>query len=277
VLNIPEPPVGYDSARAWALDHAPGSRHLDDVRHSDLEADQQAGGFAFVEPGRQLIIIGRDGSSYSVALRGHDEAELAGHIDGWLARSRHRHRPLTPAALGPWQQAAVAAHLAGVTVGDLRADQTPTGLDPAGVDYAEYLLICLRRSTARDPLRVMAADDQLMRPPDLARWPGSRYTHPCPVCGQPTPHWDRYPRAVCDRCAQRTADAAGRFVAGYNTSLSGGFEARYRTHDGSAGDVCVEVSESGYCWIDDRKCSIGEARFGGIVIDALPSADDHGG
>jgi hypothetical protein len=272
-VNAPEPPVTYESARAWALNHAHGSGPIEDVRHADLEADLTAGGFAFVESGRRLMIIGRSGS-YSVSLVGNDEAEWATHIDAWLARSRHRHRPLTVAELGPWQQAAVAAYLAGVTVGGLRAEQTPTALDSAGIDYAEYLLIRLRRSKSGDPLRALAADDQLMRPPDLAR---SRYTHPCPLCGQPTPHWDRYPRSVCDRCGQRAADAAGRFVAGSNTSFSGGFQARYRTRDGSVGEVCAEVSESGYCWIDNHKCSIGEARFGGIVIEALPSSEDDVG
>jgi hypothetical protein len=275
VLNNPEPPVGYEAARAWASSKVWGSGPLVDVRHAELEADQQAGGFAFVDSARRLIIIGRDGSGYGVALARDDDAERAGHIDAWLARSRHRHRPLTLAELGPWQQAAAAAYLAGVTVGDLPAEQAPATLDSAGVDYAEYLLTRMRRSRSGDPLRALAADDELMQPPDLARWPGSRYTHPCPVCGRPTPHWNRYPRSVCDRCGERAADAAGRFVAGYNTHFSGGFEARYRTRDGRDGDVCVEVSESGRCWIDDHECSIGEARFGGIVIEALPPADGH--
>lgn len=274
-MSSPEEPVTYESARAWAVNHEQGSGPIEDVRHAELESDLQAGGFAFVEPGRQLMIIGRDGG-YSVSAVGDDEATWIAHIDDWLARSRRRHRPLALADLGPWQQAAVAAYRAGVTVEGLRAEQTPTALDAVGADYAEYLLTRLRRSKLTDPLRVLAAEDELMRPPDLTRWPGSRYTHPCPVCRQPTPHWDRYPRAVCDRCAQRAADAAGRYISGYNTSFSGGFEARYRTGDGSAGDVCVEVSESGRCWIDDHECSIGEARFGGVVIEALPAFDDRG-
>jgi hypothetical protein len=275
VMNSPEQPVTYESARAWALDYAQSSEStepIEDVRHADLEADHQAGGFAFVVPGHQLMIIGRDGSS-SVILVGHEEAEWVGHIDAWLAGSRHRHRPLTLAELGPWQQAAVAAYLADVTVGGLRSEQTPTALDSAGVDYAEYLLIRLRFK-GRDPLRAMASDDQLMRPPDLSRWPGAPYTHPCPLCGQPTPHWNRYPREVCDSCGQRAADTDGRFITAYNTTIFGGFEARYRTHDGSTGDFCAEVTESGYCWIDNHKCTIDEHRFGGIVIELFPSADD---
>lgn len=64
VMNSPEHPVTYESARAWALDYAQSSEStapIEDVRHADLEADHQAGGFAFVVPGHQLMIIGRDG------------------------------------------------------------------------------------------------------------------------------------------------------------------------------------------------------------------------
>jgi hypothetical protein len=258
----PEPPVAFESARAWVLRFA-GGGPIQDVRHADLAADQRAGGFAFVQPGRRLMIVGRDGSYYETVV-GNDEPEWAGHIDAWLTRRRHQKRPLTLAELGPWQQVAVAACLAGVTVGELSAERTPAALDPAGVDYAEYLLIRLRRRGNGDPLRALVPDDELMRPPNRPR-----YTHPCPLCGQPSVHSDRYPRSVCDGCGQRAADAEGRLIAGHNTSFSGGFEARYRTHDGRAGDVCAEVSESGRCWIDGHACSIGEARFGGVVIEAL--------
>lgn len=75
--------------------------------------------------------------------------------------------------------------------------------------------------------------------------------------------------------AASAADADGRFITAYNTTIFGGFEARYRTHDGSTGAVCAEVTESGYCWIDNHKCTIDEHRFGGIVIELFPSADDR--
>jgi hypothetical protein len=75
---------------------------------------------------------------------------------------------------------------------------------------------------------------------------------------------DRYPRAVCPDCHDRTTDSTGRRIAGYNTSISGGFEARYVDTD----EVCPEVTRSERCWVDGRECSIGEARFGGVVVEA---------
>jgi hypothetical protein len=91
-------------------------------------------------------------------------------------------------------------------------------------------------------------------------------THPCPLCTRPTPHSDRYPRSLCAECAGRTTDSAGRRVRGYNTSFAGGFEARYLGPDDAPGEICPEVTTSGRCWVDGHECSIGEARFGGVVV-----------
>lgn len=94
---------------------------------------------------------------------------------------------------------------------------------------------------------------------------GARRTHPCPLCGRPAPHQDRYPRAVCDGCRDRATDSTGRPVVGRNTTLSGGFEARFVP----GGDVCDEVTRTGRCLVDGHPCAIGEARFGGVVVEAL--------
>lgn len=103
-----------------------------------------------------------------------------------------------------------------------------------------------------------------------AAWPhNAAGTHPCPLCGEPALHLDRYPHAVCLACGSRTVDSAGRRVVGYNTSIFGGFEARFATDDGTSGEVCDEVTQSGRCWIDGHECSIGEARFGGVVVQAI--------
>jgi len=87
------------------------------------------------------------------------------------------------------------------------------------------------------------------------------------VCSRPAPHADRYPRSLCDDCTARAADSAGRRVRGFNTSLSGGFEARHLGPDGVVGEICHEVTAGGRCWVDDHECSIGEARFGGVVVE----------
>lgn len=104
-------------------------------------------------------------------------------------------------------------------------------------------------------------------PSYAARMSGPR-THACPLCGRPAPHLDRYPRAVCDDCRDRATDSAGRPVAGHNTSMSGGFEARFVADGG----VCDEVTRTGRCLVDGHPCAIGEARFGGVVVEALQPA-----
>lgn len=95
-------------------------------------------------------------------------------------------------------------------------------------------------------------------------------THPCPVCGTPTPHEDRYPRSVCADCRQRTADRDGRLVVGHSEGLSGGLIVFYaESPSGPQTEIAGEVLESGRCWIDGIECTIEEARFGGVVVQAL--------
>lgn len=95
-------------------------------------------------------------------------------------------------------------------------------------------------------------------------------THPCPICGAPVPHEDRYPAAVCVDCRERTCDRDGRRVVGYNESLAGGLIVFYaESPTGPQSEVAGEVLESGRCWIDGIACSIAEARFGGVVVERL--------
>lgn len=95
-------------------------------------------------------------------------------------------------------------------------------------------------------------------------------THPCPVCGAPAPHADRYPLSVCPTCAGRTTDSADRPISAFNEGLGGGFIVFFTDSPvGAQGEVCAEVMASGLCWIDGQQCSISEARFGGVVVQAL--------
>ena len=86
----------------------------------------------------------------------------------------------------------------------------------------------------------------------------------CRLIGSP-----RYRRSVCDTCYPKTVDSQGRRVSGYNTSLTGGFEATYVGADGASEGICHEVTDSGRCWIDGHACTIQEAKFGGVVVQAL--------
>jgi hypothetical protein len=67
---------------------------------------------------------------------------------------------------------------------------------------------------------------------------------------------------LCRGCVDRAADAEGRSVSLFNTSLSGGFLAQHRD-DGSE---CASVTRSGIVFIDAVAFDAAEARFGGIVV-----------
>lgn len=87
---------------------------------------------------------------------------------------------------------------------------------------------------------------------------------PCPICGDPRPHSERYPDHVCADCVERATDATGRSLRFSNVDLGGGFVAHYS----DTGAVC----ESRICFIKGVRCQADEARFGGIVV--RPHAGD---
>lgn len=94
----------------------------------------------------------------------------------------------------------------------------------------------------------------------------------CPVCGTvhkyPSP---RYRNHVCNDCIGRARCSHDRPVVGYNTHLSGGFEAMH--HD-RGDNRCDQVTTDHRVWIDGVEFRMGEARFGGIVATQVP--DEHG-
>ena len=266
----PRLPLSREGVRAWALRlsaHEP--ELLREVVHRDFNNDVTSGGFAFVEPGRTLYVASRNGS-IMFAEAGDDPDHWLREIDWFWATQRHNDRPLDPQTFGPPQSAALQAALHGCRSVQEYLDVSDRVLSEVDRDFAERLLIQILEF-ARDPtdessaLRIFAANDWMLQPDD-----GAMHTHPCPICGLPAHGSPRYTRAVCKSCARKTTDSHGRLVAGYNTSLLGsGFEARFVNADGTAGDVCTEVTESEQCWIEGRPCSIGEARFGGVVVQAL--------
>ncbi|WP_438011250.1 recombinase family protein [Sorangium sp. So ce321] len=85
--------------------------------------------------------------------------------------------------------------------------------------------------------------------------------HRCPTCGDPVEPWPRYPRAVCGICQHEATDEGGRPLEFFNTSIGGGFGARYADTG--------ELRDSHACVIRGVMCRADEARFGGIVIEAL--------
>lgn len=87
-------------------------------------------------------------------------------------------------------------------------------------------------------------------------------THDCPICCcEKVAHRERYPKQVCRRCQDKAADAYGRRLQFFNESLAGGGKAFYR-------DNGAEYVHR-ICYIDGRKCFVGEHRFGGIVVEVV--------
>lgn len=83
----------------------------------------------------------------------------------------------------------------------------------------------------------------------------------CPICNtilEPVP---RYLRYVCRECAGRAADRDGRKLTFSNVDMSGGYRAEYA-------DTGADYN-SHVCFIDGIECRASEARFGGIVIEAV--------
>jgi hypothetical protein len=85
----------------------------------------------------------------------------------------------------------------------------------------------------------------------------------CPICGVPVIVNLRYPNYVCDTCFVKAVASNGRKLKFYNTSIGGGYLAVYADTE--------EVYPDHICYINQTKCWADEARFGGIVIQKLPS------
>ena len=86
-------------------------------------------------------------------------------------------------------------------------------------------------------------------------------TQQCPICSVEVPPSERYPRYVCRTCAVKAASADGRLLKFSNVDFTGGFVASYV-------DTGAEYP-SHECFIDGVKCHADEAKFWGIVIEAL--------
>ena len=88
-------------------------------------------------------------------------------------------------------------------------------------------------------------------------------SHACPICRVSLRVVERYPRYVCAECASRASDETGRLLGFGNTHIGGGYAAWYRETQ--------DEYTSHDCWIDGIACRADEARFGGIVSQALES------
>jgi len=84
----------------------------------------------------------------------------------------------------------------------------------------------------------------------------------CPICSREVPPSARYPAYICDACAAKSHDGAGRKVSFGNTSFSGGCQGYYLDDQ--------SLYNHRVCYVGDIRCMANEARFGGIVIQVAP-------
>ena len=83
----------------------------------------------------------------------------------------------------------------------------------------------------------------------------------CPICHKPQEKSDRYPNYVCRECFEKASDFNGQKLLFSNIDISGGYRAKYQNTN--------EEYKSHICYIDGIKCYVGEAKFGGIVIEKI--------
>ena len=88
----------------------------------------------------------------------------------------------------------------------------------------------------------------------------------CPVCGREQPALARYPDYLCRDCVGRAATADGRPLTLVNTSLSGGFAARYA----DSGELAEEETVTHIVYVDGIRCHADEGHIGGIVVQPQP-------
>ncbi|MFQ6331189.1 hypothetical protein ACLMAL_34340 [Nocardia sp. CWNU-33] len=283
-MESPDPnsPLTYDEALRKARDLAQDPGTLIPYTHQGLENARYGRGFAFLQTigtdcgdidGYVLVTT----TGYGSGLLSVDGDTIDTVIAEHLARAEHANRQIPDSELSVAHRVALDAYDAGLT----RIDEIPGrgAIDAETADYAEFVLLVLRRNrNQRDAGRkILARNDFLLQSPT----PGRRYTQPCPNCERPTIYQDRYPRAVCDHCRDRTTDRAGRRVTGFNASFSGGMIAYYTDtleHSGRSGsqqEECIEVSRNGVCFIDAHPATMQEVRLGGIVVQ-MASADGDG-
>ena len=87
---------------------------------------------------------------------------------------------------------------------------------------------------------------------------------PCGICRKLVSAFPRYPRYLCHDCAAKAADSHGRRLLFSNVDFSGGYKASYADTG--------EPYDSHQCFVDGLECRADEARFGGIVIEAVSPA-----
>jgi len=88
----------------------------------------------------------------------------------------------------------------------------------------------------------------------------------CPICGRKQPALPRYPGYLCRECVARASTQDERRLVLVNTSLAGGFAARYADTE----ELCEEATVTHVVYVDGVRCWADESRVGGIVVQPRP-------
>jgi len=85
----------------------------------------------------------------------------------------------------------------------------------------------------------------------------------CPICNELMLLSERYPNSVCMKHYGECLDKDGNKVTYESSSIGEGF-ASYHTIDNT-----IVKKDDGICFVRSHKCTVGEARLGGIVIQLV--------
>lgn len=88
-------------------------------------------------------------------------------------------------------------------------------------------------------------------------------TQHCPICRESVAPSARYPRYVCADCIGLAQAPDGRLVEAGNADIWGGIQLRYRDTG--------EPRDGVKLFIRGIECEASEARFGGVVVQAIKS------
>ncbi len=93
----------------------------------------------------------------------------------------------------------------------------------------------------------------------------SEFKQYCSNCYKPVPYNPRYPKYICRDCSSKPiTDENGIEVSFSNIGFSGGLKITYREGDEIIKEDTSQIEK--LCFIDGKRFTATEARFGGIVI-----------
>ena len=95
----------------------------------------------------------------------------------------------------------------------------------------------------------------------------NEYRQYCPNCGSSVTYYPRYPKFICRACVALLVDEDGYGVSFGNVGIGGGVRG-YRKVDGETVPF-DPPGQLGRCYIGGRAFDAEEARFGGVVVQAV--------